>query len=161
MNATIGYSFVAMAVGSLVGLSELLSRYPWPISNVIKFKSGWAYLILNAIVSLLAYQAAVEWKFPASLNDKSEIWRVLVSSFLGMAVLRSSFFNIKVGNENFQTGFATIVNIFMARAERSLDKSIWTRRWFEIEPHLENLAYLASKDYFLAVVVGGVPADSK
>ena len=152
----LGFYVIAMIIGAAAGLSELLSRYSWSVSNVTKSSAGRAYLALNAFVALLAYLAAVEWAIPSGLEGKSEIWRVLLASLFGMAVLRSSFLNVRVGNEDLPTGFATIVNVFMKRAERSLDQEVVNDRFLKVEPLVEGLTYAATRNYLVTVTEGAL-----
>ena len=142
---------LALVIGAFVGLSELLSRYTWTLRSVMASAAGLSYLGLNGIAAMFAYFAAVQWNFHAGLEGKSEFWRVLVISSLAMAALRSSFINLQIGNRQFGAGFASILEIFMHRAERVLDQKLVKDRWGKVAPIIEGLTYRATKTYLAAV----------
>lgn len=92
MILIIAYYIFAFIIGFIVGLSELLSRYPWPVLSIFKSVDGWIYLLLNSIAAVLAYQVAVDWQLIPDISDKGELWRVFFASLFGMGILRSFFF---------------------------------------------------------------------
>src|SRR5687768_9824054 len=101
-----GYTLPLLAAlcGGLVGLSELLSRYAWAVKPILLSGSGIAYLVINAGMAVLSYKAAVDFDITLGLEGKPEWWRVLVVSVLGMAILRSAFASIRIGERDVGVG---------------------------------------------------------
>jgi hypothetical protein len=141
---------VAFAVGAFVGLSELLSRYTSAGAfEIARLRGGKSYLVLNGLVAVLAYYAAVDWQINLGLEGKSEIWRVLLISVASMAILRTSFLNLRFGDKEVPTGMATFVQIFLTRSERSLDQELEGARYTRIGNVLKGLTYESVRKHIL------------
>lgn len=161
MNLELEWMVLAFAIGAIIALSELLSRYSWKIKVIVSSCGGWLYMALNGSTAILVYCASVEWEFYAGLEGKSEFWRTIVVSFLAMAVLRSSFFNVKIGNREFGAGFSAFIDIFKGYAERSLDQSVAQKHLEAITPLVCELTYAASKDYLYSMCEGSLRSVAK
>lgn len=144
----------AFFLGALVGLAELLSRYPWSIRKIGTFAAGMMYLAINGTVSFAAYCLAVDWELGFGLEARSEIWRVLLVGVMAMAVLRSAFANIRVGDKDVAAGFSMLLEVFLRRAERSLDQEIARVYLQDVGKLVEGLTYSGSRTYLVAVTEG-------
>ena len=142
---------LAFVIGGLVGLSELAGKYNWALWHIVFSTGGSMYLVVNGVVATLAYFAAVQWNFHFGLEGKAEFWRILVVSVLGMGAFRSSFANLKLKNNEFAIGFASLIEVFKKRAETALDRGVFQRHIDEVYPVLTGMSYAASRDYLLAV----------
>jgi hypothetical protein len=149
-----GYCFTAFALGGLVSLAELLSRYKWTLREIGRSSAGWSYLGLSGAAALVAYLLAVDWELDLGLKDKNEIWRVLAVASLGMVVLRSSFANLRIGDKDFPAGPAAILEFAMSRAEKSLDRKLALERWESLRSVVDGLTYAATRNYLMAVSEG-------
>src|SRR5262245_11725772 len=103
------YFALAFLVGGFVGLSELLSRYAWKFSDIVRSGWGLVYLIANGVVATIAYIAAVQWGLLPTLAAKAEAWRACVVAILSMGVLRSALINIKVGDKDVGIGLTAFI----------------------------------------------------
>ena len=148
----------AFLIGFAVGLSELLSRYDWSIKMILASGPGWTYTVVNGVAAAIAYRAAVDWNIPAGLMGKPECWRVLLVSGIAMAVLRSAFATVRIGDEQVGVGFVSIVNVFLSRAERGLDQHLTSRRWKHVGLIVADLEYEATREYFLGVTLTVLPS---
>jgi hypothetical protein len=90
---------------------------------------------------MLVYRFALEWDLSLGLQGKSEFWRVLLVSLASMAIFRSSFANLRVGTKEFPTGFTILVEFFLAKSERSLDRSLMEERFDLVSGKLTDLTY--------------------
>lgn len=144
----------AFLIGALVGLAELLSRYPWSVRKIGTFAAGITYLAINGVVSFAAYCLAIDWELGFGLEGRSEIWRVLLVGVMAMAVLRSAFANIRVGDKDVSAGFSLILEVFLKRAERSLDQEIARVYLQDVGKLVEGLTYSGSRTYLVAVTEG-------
>jgi len=160
-DPTLFYFILAFLLGAIVALSELLSRYSWPLSSILTSGAGLMYLLLNAIVSILAYFAAVEWNWMPALTGQYEFWRVLAVGILGMAFLRSSFANVKLGGKEVSAGLCLLITIFEKRAERALDQDVALERYGNVTQLVQGLTYRVTRNYLCAVTEGVLRSLSK
>ena len=148
----------AFSIGFAVGLSELLSRYDWSIKMILTSRPGWTYTVVNGIAAAIAYRAAVDLNIPAGLIGKPEWWRVLLVSGIAMALLRSAFATIRIGEERVGLGLVSVVNVFLSRAERGLDQHLTRTRWKHVGSIVADLEYEATREYFLGVTLTVLPS---
>lgn len=151
---TMGYYFAAFLVGSLTGLAELLSKYSWSLKVIVHSPAGRTYLIINGLVAVFAYYAAVGWGLLENLAGAKEVWRVLFVSLFAMAALRSSFVNLKIGDQDVAGGLAVFLSVFSNRAERSLDQTVGLLRYEAMRTAVAGLRYRATQGHFMAVSAG-------
>ena len=150
----------AFSIGFVVGLSELLSRYDWSIKMILASGPGWTYTLVNGFAAVIAYRAAVDWNIPAGLIGKPEWWRVILVSGIAMAVLRSAFATVRIGEERVGVGLVSVVNVFLSRAERGVDQHLTRTRWNHVGSIVADLDYEATREYFLGVTLTVLPSLS-
>jgi len=155
------YFLISFTVGCIVALSELLGRYSWSLSDILRSAAGRAYLMLNGAISLIAYLAALDWKLGLGLEGRSEIWRVLLVSISAMAVIRSAFLNVKVDGKEVSAGFALIFDIFVRRSERVLDQELTEKMWLEITPIIKGMSYKETHSHLMVLSKGALRSISK
>lgn len=149
---------LAFSIGFAVGLSELLSRYDWSVKMILTSGSGWIYTTINGFTAMIAYRAAVDWNILDGLTGKPEWWRVLLVSGVSMAVLRSAFTTVRIGEERVGVGLVSIVNVFLSRAERGLDQCLARTRWKHVGSIVVDLGYETTREYFLSVTLMALPS---
>jgi len=142
---------LSIMIGAVVGFSELLSRYRWPVRNILSAAAGWIYLAINGAAALLAYRLAIDWGFDAGTAGKPEGWRVLAISVLAMVLLRSSLLSVRIGDREVGIGLVTLIEVFLRRAEKVLDQGVSAARWKSVGARTSELAYDATRDYFATV----------
>jgi hypothetical protein len=134
------------ALGALVGAVELLGRYrdsPGRIAGMAAFRT---YVAVNAFVSIaaLALARANHWTFgiTASVNAT----RVAVSGVAGLAVLRSGFALVRIGDRDVPAGPGAIVTGLLAVIERMIDRKQATERSANVAKCMQGVSFdLAAK----------------
>ena len=139
-------------IGTLVGLAELVSKYPWSVGRILKCSSGILYLAINAIAATVAYLLAVDLKWFEELAALREVWRGLIVGLLSMAILRSAFLNVNTGGQTFSAGLNIIVDIFRGKAERSLDQQLGTHKLSRAD-RFADLSFSQSREYLLTIAM--------
>lgn len=150
---------IAFLIGLIVGLSELLGRYDYAISSIFSSGASWCYIGFNGLISVLGYQASIDWNLSFGIPAGLVYWKIFVVSLMAMAILRSAF-TIKVGEQNFGVGLVTIIDIFMKRAKTRLDQKLTLERWDEVGSKLTGLTYEATRNYFVTVALAILPSAS-
>lgn len=130
-------AYVAVAlIGIFAAIAELLSRYrdaPW---DAVSSKAGIAYLAFNAAVCVLGYffirevfilnpvevVEAGETSVVASTVTKAVVTDVILAGVSSMAILRSSFFTVRVGDKDVEIGLAGLVDVFRTTIDRDVDR---------------------------------------
>lgn len=131
---------VVFFIGVTVGAGELISRYktdPW---RAIESKPGVVYMAVNGLAAVLALVIvyAADFRFgigPAAPNEAanspSDFWddatkvrflRILVAGFGAMALFRSSFFNVRVGDRDVPVGFSVALKAILDAVDRAVDR---------------------------------------
>lgn len=114
---------LVVAVGGLVGSTELMSRYrDAPFAPLIS-APGLFYVGLNAIASALAYflLGALTDQF-SDTSTKTQIYRVLLASVGAMAFFRSGLFTIRLGDDDVPVGPNLILQVLLAALDRTYDR---------------------------------------
>lgn len=133
----------AFLFGVLVGFAELLSRYK-TVSSIIKSKSSWTYLVINGISSVLGLWLIEELKLLENFSNNSTV-KVLIAGTSSMAILRSSFMNVKIGKEKTDIGLSALLNVFLSAAETSFDQYKSKEDLSKINDIMENVDFEKAK----------------
>lgn len=127
------YMWVAL-FGGAVGASELIARYrddPW---RAVTRSAALFYLFINVTASIGALKLIEIFKWlPRTDASEQTSVRVLVAGFAAMAFFRSSLFITRVGNQDVQIGPVSFLQIFLAAADRQVDRTLGETRSNEAE----------------------------
>jgi hypothetical protein len=115
---------VAAALGALVGLAELASRYRDRPAVLVSVPSAWFYALLNAAASVTALFLVISfgWTFGTANPDARTVLRVIVASLTALAILRSSLFTVRVGDADVAVGPSTVLTTLLHIADRGVDR---------------------------------------
>jgi hypothetical protein len=119
----------AGALGALVAVAELVTRYRDEPASAILSLPGTAYLVVNiaSSVSALYFITVFDWRFGATA-DTLRVTQVLVAGFGSAALFRSSLLNVTMGNEQLGIGPSAVLNIILKAADRAVDRErAWVR----------------------------------
>ena len=124
--SAIGAAYIAaVVIGILVGAIELASRYRDKPQALAGIAGAWAYVAVNAAAAGLALMAVriFGWTFGISgSGHKVVIVQVLICGFGAMAVFRSSFAQIKVGDADTVIGPNAVLASLLAIVDREVDR---------------------------------------
>ena len=110
------FIILSFLIGCLFALAELLSRYK-DIKQILKNLSSVLYLLINGISSIIAFFILKMF----GISENNDIIRVIFAGASSMIILRSSFANIRVGDKDFKTGIAEVIQIYLEYAEITFD----------------------------------------
>ncbi|HSI71538.1 MAG TPA: hypothetical protein VK934_00045 [Fimbriimonas sp.] len=115
-------ALVCPILGMVIGATELLNRYRDTV-NIVSRRPGVLYMLLNGLVAIVAYGILLSFDWPTGYKgDQVYIVRVVAATFGGMAVLRSSFFNVKIGDETVSVGPNAVVQTLLRTIDRQVDR---------------------------------------
>ena len=124
------YYILALAIGVVVGASELVSRYRDEPLQALTSTPGVVYCLLNGLVSALVYGLLVRYGkniLPGIANDR--LMLSITAGFGAMALLRSKFFTLRTqAGEDVAIGPDAAVQAFLEAADRSVDRVRAQRR---------------------------------
>ena len=134
--------FFAAVVGGVVSSGELIARYrdePW---DTLKTMPAFAYMLLNAIASGLALAIAqkVGWTFGAT-DDAVRITQILIAGFGALAIFRSAFFTVRVGDQDVAVGAVSFLQVALDAADRYVDRRRATARARKVRETMENISF--------------------
>lgn len=117
-------------LGSLVGVTELVSRYRDTSTGAVFTRPGAAYILTNAIAAALALVLAngFDWNFGINDGDGFENqqlvrWvRVAASGLGAMAIFRSSLLTRRIGDVDVPIGPAAVLAVILDAADRQVDR---------------------------------------
>jgi len=119
-----GAWIVAAGLGLGVGLTELVTRYrdePAALRTSVGF---WLYIVLNAAASAAALQLIhiFGWNFGLVPGPARSITQAIVAGLTAVTVFRSSFLNLKVGDEDVGIGPSALLTSLLSVVDRSVDR---------------------------------------
>jgi hypothetical protein len=116
---------VAVLIGVVVGAIELASRYRDKPQALVRITGAWAYVAVNAAAGALALMITriFGWTFGIS-GDSHQILvvQVLICGFGAMAIFRSAFAQIKVGDQETVIGPNAVLASLLAIVDREVDR---------------------------------------
>jgi hypothetical protein len=124
----IAEALAAGALGGGVGLSELISRYRDAPGRSLRSSAAALYVLLNvgAAVGALALVRAFGWDFrldgQTGTDAAAAVARVLVAGFGALALFRSSFFRVRLGEQEVGIGPSALLDALLSAADRSVDR---------------------------------------
>lgn len=135
------YWLVAFICGCIAATAELFSRYSDGPGRIFQFKESYIYLLLNGVVSTIAYAIIKKMEISFGLFDKSNIGQAVFSGFSAMAVLRSSFASLKSGEKTVQVGLAPIMQVFLDTVDRAFDRNRAELELNEVSAIMKNVDF--------------------
>ncbi|PZF79621.1 hypothetical protein [Jiangella anatolica] len=120
---TFAAAIVALALGALVAIAELVSRYRDDPLRAVWSLPAAAYVTVNAAASAAAFALirAFDWTFGSS-GTQTLVTQVLVAGFGSAALFRSSLFNITAGDQVVGVGPSAVLNVILSAADRAVDR---------------------------------------
>lgn len=118
------YEWLTVAgLGALIGITDIISRYRDEPDNALGTLPSAFYLFVNALASALTLASvrAFGWNF--GLQGQQAAWtQVLVAGFGAMAILRTSLWNIQVGDQTVPIGLKSFLDTILGTVDRAVDR---------------------------------------
>jgi hypothetical protein len=164
VGAVLAY-IVAGALGALVGLVELASRYRDRPAVLVGVPSAWLYALVNAsatVVALLLVNS-FGWTFGGVPQGATTVLRVLVASLTALALFRSSLFTVRIGDADVGVGPSTLLTTLLGIADRGVDRRRATDRSRQVTKIMSGVSFgrarLALPAFCLALLQNVPPAE--
>lgn len=105
------------------------------------------YLLLNGLVSVLAYYALKFFSNEAILDiDSIEVPKLVIAGFGGVVVLRSSIFSIPFNGSTLEIGLISVVQALLDKIEKKIKHNIAANRICEIYEIVKDIDYEVAKE---------------
>ena len=106
---------------------ELVGRYLYSPIRAILTVGGVAYIAVNVIASIAAFYMIGQHGFAVfdqqqPVSDANALKSILLAGFASLAFMRTSIFNIQVGNSPIGVGPAAILDTLLKVADRGVDR---------------------------------------
>jgi hypothetical protein len=112
-------------IGILVGLAELLTRYRDAPSRSVLTVPGAVYMGINALASGFAWFLIDVFDVDFGIEGQSaQDWTmVLVAGFGAMAFFRSSFFVLRIADQDVPLGLFAVLQALLESTDRAVDRT--------------------------------------
>jgi len=147
-TAWVGY-LAAVCIGTLLGATELISRYRDAPLVALSKAPGIAYSGLNGLASLLALWAIDVFQWEFGLGDGTgdatqtaaqvQYVHVLVAGFGAMALFRSTLFNVRIGDQDVSVGPNSILQVLLRATDSAVDRKRGEERAGEVQAAMQDL----------------------
>lgn len=140
----LGYAAV-LSIGAIVGATELMSRYPDSPFRAVRNAFGLSYLLVNALGAIAALYLIQEFNWDFGLrngqNDEVQVKLVqwLAAAFGAMSILRSSLFNVRLGDNDLGVGPAAVLQVLLNAADRQVDRMRAEERSAAVKAAMEGI----------------------
>jgi hypothetical protein len=151
------YYLIAAALGTVVGLAEIVSRYKDAPGRALWTASAWLYIGLNGLASLAAF---ILVKQVPALRDiggsgpEGDLVKALVAGVSAMALFRSSLFTVRVGNADIGIGPAAFLQILLFAADRATDRARASPRAIAVQATMKGISFDRAKEALPSLCFG-------
>jgi hypothetical protein len=123
------YLLLAALFGAAVGAAEIISRYRDEPFIAVLSPPGLSYLLLNAIISALAFFLVIHYQGTMFPNIRDRLLASILTGFGSMVVMRSKLFSFKTeAGEVYSVGPEAVLAIFLSSVDRQIDRYRASRR---------------------------------
>jgi len=137
---------VAFILGSLFGLTELISRYRDEPRRALWYWAAWLYVLVNALASVFALNLIRVFGWFADGTELQQTFiRVLIAGFGSMILFRSSLFIIRTANGEIPFGPVVVLQILLGAADREVDRNRGLSRSSEVAEIMKNISFTKAK----------------
>lgn len=121
---TLGTYGAVVALGCLVGVAEVITRYRDAPGKALRLPAALVYVSINGLAGLLALylMRAFGWTFGGQDEAQQTVMQVLVAGLAAMAFLRSSLFTVRIGDTDVGVGPSALLTALLGAADRDIDQ---------------------------------------
>ena len=144
----------AAALGALVAIAELVTRYRDDPAAALISVPAIIYIGVNASAALAAFHLILSfgWTFGAT-GDSVDLVQVLTAGFGSAALFRSSFFNVTAGDQVVGIGPSAVLNVILTAADRAVDRQRAVIRSAHAGKVMRGISFERSADSIVAFTV--------
>jgi len=139
--------------GTLVGFSEILSRYRDEPLKATFTRFGLTYLAINGLISLAAFGLLLHYPaaiFPKIAGDK--FLAAAVAGFGAMSVMRSKLFSFRSDDgKEYPIGPSIVIDTILHVVDRKIDRQRASQREIHVFSKLKDISdFDAASEYLTA-----------
>lgn len=155
------------AVGALVGLAELISRYKDAPERALLYSlSAWIYCLINAAASMAALGLLTVFGVTFGKTGAALEWTlILTAGFGAMAFFRTSLFTVRIGTQDIGVGPLGFLQVILGATDRGVDRRRASGRAREVDSLMKGLSFnkslVALPTYCLALMQNLSEEDQK
>ncbi len=125
LEGVLAYSAVSL-LGALCGIGELVARYRDEPARALRRPPAMLYIAVNGLAAAGALAAMIlfDWRVVEGLREPAlSAVRVLTAGTASMALFRSSFFTLRVGEQDVGVGPSCFLQAILAATDRAVDRA--------------------------------------
>ncbi len=143
--------FIAFCIGGLTAFTEIITKFGDDPLKAFTTPQAVAYHVFNGLVSALALYVLLVNGAPAD-TDVSRGQLVLAAGLGSMLLMRSKFFNVKVGNDDVAFGPEQLVRVFLGFLESAIDRTRSKARIDFVKSTMDNIDVEKVHQYALTML---------
>lgn len=143
--------FIAFFIGGLTAFTEIITKFGDDPLKAFMTPQAVAYHVLNGLVSALALYLLLLNGAPAD-SDLSRGQLVLAAGLGSMLLMRSKFFNVKVGSDDVAFGPEQLVRVFLGFLESAIDRTRSRARIDFVKASMDNVDVEKVHEYALTML---------
>jgi hypothetical protein len=125
LEVTVAYVAVA-SLGALCGVGELVARYRDEPARALRRPPALLYIGVNALAAggALGAMMLFDWRVMEGLREPAlTAVRVITAGTASMALFRSSFFTLRVGDQDVAVGPSCFLQAILSATDRAVDRA--------------------------------------
>jgi hypothetical protein len=141
-------NLLAFGFGAAVGATELIARYRDDPAHALHSRPARLYMVVNGIVGWAAFWLIHSGRMPlpTELFKGHPLLNALVlGGFGGMALFRTSFFNVRIRDRDVPIGPAAVLQIILRAADRAVDRERAGPRADNVRRIMQGVSYERAK----------------
>jgi hypothetical protein len=141
-------NLLAFGFGAAVGAAELVARYRDDPAHAVHSRPARLYMLVNGVVGWAAFWLihSERMPLPTELFKGHPLLNALVlGGFGGMALFRTSFFNVRIRDRDVPIGPAAVLQIILRAADRAVDRQRAGPRADEVRRIMQGVSYERAK----------------
>jgi len=138
-------SLVVIIIGACIAAVEIFTRYYDEPKWIYRSYATWIYIIINSTVSFFVLKLAKIINLEINIisaHQHPNIYAMIIA-FSAMAILRSSFINIKVSKHDVAPGLNTTINKLLKWVDRTYDRQRSCHILIDIVPIARKIPFNA------------------
>ncbi|HWZ21627.1 MAG TPA: hypothetical protein VNW06_03175 [Cytophagaceae bacterium] len=132
--------FFSFLLGFFYSFTELLKQFR-DGSTIFRITAGWAYMLLNGFISIVAYYIVDILHLKVGEKEISETAKILLSGLSAMSILRSSFFSVKVGNSQIKQEVTPVIQVILSWVHNRFDQKRAGLMIGDVKKIMENVDF--------------------
>lgn len=153
-----GFYLLSFALGAVIGISELISRYKDAPLRALLTMPALLYVGLNGAASLgaLALVRQMGWMDTVGGGNPASqiVLQSLAAGFSAMALFRTALFTIRVGNADIGVGPAAFLQILLSAADRACDRTRARPRAIAVQQIMSGVSFVRAKQALPSLCFG-------